>query len=75
MCFLRTGLVKPEPENVKYVNKIISSKYFAGGIIGKGNSAFFLLGNQGKNYIYLDPHYVQESKNSTSQNYLNTYNV
>lgn len=45
MCFLRTGLVKPEPENVNYINKLISSEFFAGGIIGKGNSAFFLLGN------------------------------
>ncbi len=58
-CFLRTGLYQPEQVNIEYVNALIKSEYFSGGLIGKKHSAYFLLGLSGENYIYLDPHFVQ----------------
>ena len=43
-CFFRTGLHKAEKENIDYVRDLIRNKYFSGGLIGKNNSAYYLLG-------------------------------
>jgi hypothetical protein len=33
-------------------------KLFSGGLIGKNNSAYFLIGSQNDKFIYLDPHFI-----------------
>ena len=74
-CFLRTGLYKSEKENLNYLNELVKYNKFSGGVIGKGNSAYYLIGTTGKDYIYLDPHFVQKTKFDNNEDLFKSYNV
>lgn len=73
-CFLRIGLAYPDKENLDYLKDIVKSKFFSGGLIGKNKSALFLIGMQNNNFIYLDPHFVQESEFKNISKHLNSFN-
>ncbi|CAD8046154.1 unnamed protein product [Paramecium primaurelia] len=46
---------------IHYLQSHMLISQFAGAIIGKHNKAFYLIGFQKNNAIFMDPHYVQES--------------
>lgn len=51
-------------------------KSFSGGLIGKNNSAYFLIGIQNDKFIYMDPHFIQEANDYHSiETQLASYNV
>lgn len=74
-CFLRTGLYKSEPQNLAYLKELVKNDKFSGGMIGKGNSAYYLVGISGNNFIYLDPHFVQNSKFESFEQLFGSYDV
>ena len=72
MILVRLGLDKAEPKYLKILNTFMESEHFQGVIGGKPEKALYFVGRQGNDYIYLDPHYVQEAKKeiqATSDSY------
>jgi cysteine protease ATG4 len=59
----RLGVQQPNPEYKPMFNEIIGLKQSIGLIGGKPGKALYLIGMDGNEYIYLDPHYVQPSSN------------
>jgi cysteine protease ATG4 len=59
----RLGVHRPTAEYKPMLNEVISMKQSIGLIGGKPGKALYLVGMDGDEYIYLDPHYVQPSSN------------
>ncbi|KAM3127858.1 hypothetical protein pb186bvf_020048 [Paramecium bursaria] len=57
----RIGLEQPNPDYLDVLDQIMELKYFQGIVGGKPKKAFYIIGRIADQYIYLDPHYVQES--------------
>jgi cysteine protease ATG4 len=57
----RIGLDRPEPKYIGVLDKFIEFEAFRGFIGGKPKKALNFIGKQNDEYIYLDPHYVQEA--------------
>lgn len=56
----RIGLEHPEKKYLKVLNLMMQSKLFLGVIGGKPEKALYFMGRINDNYIYLDPHMVQQ---------------
>ncbi|KAM3139152.1 Cysteine protease atg4a [Paramecium bursaria] len=52
-------------EDIRQLQQYMVLPQFNGCLCGKGNKGYLLLGFQGKNAIYMDPHYVQQSGKAT----------
>ncbi|EAR87942.2 peptidase family C54 protein (macronuclear) [Tetrahymena thermophila SB210] len=70
------GLDTPQPEYLELAKKMMDFKYSLGLIGGKPKKALYFVGRIEDEFIYLDPHYVQEfsnEKNFQSSSQLETY--
>lgn len=47
-----------DPAQIKILKDYMQVPHFAGSIVGKSNKAYYLIGYQNDNAIYLDPHLV-----------------
>lgn len=57
----RIGIDKPEPKYLSMLERLMTLKSFRGVIGGKPKKALYFLGRHNQDYIYLDPHYVQDA--------------
>ena len=48
----------------------MQSRFFLGAIGGKSNKAYYILGYQDDNVLYIDPHFVKESFQSREEEYV-----
>ena len=70
----RIGLEVPEKKYLKVVNQMMETRLFQGMIGGKPEKALYFVGKNFDQYVYLDPHTVQEGSNSKSlERLLDTY--
>ena len=73
ILFCSTGFDKPEEGSLRVLEELLEVSGFMGGIIGSGNSAYFMCGSFNGQFLYLDPHYVQEYQERVSKEYYMTY--
>ncbi|CAD8076068.1 unnamed protein product [Paramecium sonneborni] len=59
----RIGLDEPNSRYLLILDELMELPYFQGIVGGTPKRAFYILGKINDHYIYLDPHYVQESEN------------
>ena len=70
---VRLGVSSIAPEYFPSIRKLFQCKQFLGFIGGKVNSASYFIGYNEEGFLYLDPHYNQESNNSLDLNNFKTY--
>jgi len=57
----RLGLKFPEPQYLQVLDVMMEWRWFRGLMGGRSQSALYFLGRKHNEYIYLDPHYVQNA--------------
>ena len=71
---IQIGLETPGLNYLEIVGKMMKSQYSVGMIGGKPSSALYFVGLHHDYFLYLDPHYVQNSTNMDNiNNLLDTY--
>lgn len=65
---MRLGLDHPEPQYLTILNEMMTWKWFRGLIGGKPQKALYFVGMKEDEYVYLDPHYVQNANEDISEN-------
>jgi cysteine protease ATG4 len=60
----KIGLDKPNPVYLPFIKELLSYPESVGMIGGKPGYAYYIMGHVHDKFIYLDPHFVQESVNS-----------
>jgi len=70
---VRLGVSSISSEYFPSIKKLFQCKQFIGFIGGKVNSASYFFGYDEDGFLYLYPHYNQESSNSLDLNNFNTY--
>jgi cysteine protease ATG4 len=60
------GLNHPEQKYLNVLGKLMESEFCQGVIGGKPDKALYFIGKHDENFIYLDPHYVQEANTEES---------
>jgi hypothetical protein len=73
--FCRLGFEEIEPSSLVILQKLLESEFYIGGYTGEKNSAYYLAGFTGKDYIYLDPHYVQAHQQNVTKSNCQSYEV
>lgn len=58
----RIGIDQPETKYLTALEDMMTLKEFRGILGGKPKKALYFLGRHNKDYIYLDPHYVQKAQ-------------
>eukprot|EP00825_Cyclidium_porcatum_P046237 TRINITY_DN7218_c0_g1_i3.p1 TRINITY_DN7218_c0_g1~~TRINITY_DN7218_c0_g1_i3.p1 ORF type:complete len:369 (-),score=55.56 TRINITY_DN7218_c0_g1_i3:732-1838(-) len=70
----KLGLDHPEEKYLKITNNFLSYKHSIGAIGGKPNKALYFVGRHNSNYIFLDPHKVQQAASLKDfDSYFETY--
>lgn len=65
---LRLGVDKIEKIYHENIYDICKLKEFTGMIAGTNHSSYFIIGTQGKNFIYLDPHHIHTYSTNIIEN-------
>jgi hypothetical protein len=72
---LRIGLYEIEQQSIDYFLELVKSEHFSGGLIARNNSAYFLVGCTDEKFLYLDPHFIQDSFQENYLDLIRSYEV
>lgn len=61
IALTRIGLDRPEERYLKVLSRMMEVSQFKGVIGGKPKKALYFLGRHNQDYVYLDPHFVQNA--------------